>query len=274
MPPLQISTAPCHVHEVLAPRERPILFSAPIVRALLTGTKTQTRRVVALPRSRESFVLEDHGDGWWPYQSDDGESSLCSDGMEHPYASPYGLPGDRLRVRETFFAWGHWESRFSAKKDRDEWHFVDETLDSGHAYRYCADGLWPMAGRPRLAGAKPAWWKRPAIYMPRVAGRILLEVTGVRVERLQDISGADAIAEGIERREDACGDWMHYGDTGLSVDAVGSYRSLWERINSEASWRANPWVWVVEFRRIAATDFIAARARGTGAAAAFHEETR
>lgn len=238
---------------VAEPRERPILFSAPMVRALLAGTKTQTRRVVALPRSRKSFVLEDHGDGWWPYQSDDGESSLCSDGMEHPYASPYGLLGDRLRVRETFFAWGRWASRFSAKKDRDEWHFVDETLDSGHAYRYGADGLWPMASRLRLAGAKPAWWKRPAIFMPRVASRILLEVTGVRVERLQDISEADARAEGASFH-DGCGvghsGWRHdHGD--VHADARSAYARLWEQINGAGSWGANPWVWVVEFGRVA-----------------------
>jgi hypothetical protein len=255
MPPLEISTNPCPVHEVspagdeVQPspkgdaRERPILFSAPMVRALLAGTKTQTRRVVKLPHNNRLGQWEvlpwggpnggrTRGGEMVPFQNVIGHSRTGD-----IVGCPYGQPGDRLWVRETFFAWGRWESRFSSKKNRDEWHFVDETLVSGHAYRYAADGLWPIAARPRLAGAKPSWWQRPAIYMPRVASRIALEVSGVRVERLQDISEKDALAEGIE----------HF----VPDDPRKEYRLLWEDINGAGSWGANPCVWVVEFRRIA-----------------------
>ena len=108
--------------------DRPILFSAPMVRAVLDGTKTQTRRAVALPRARDSFVLVEHVDGWWPYQSDDGETPLCNDGMEHPYSCPYGQPGDRLWVRET-------------------WRYADWTDDGYPWVRYAADGAQKLHDR-------------------------------------------------------------------------------------------------------------------------------
>lgn len=253
MPPNEISTTRCPVHAALEPRERPILFSAPMVRALLAGTKTQTRRVV---KPQPKLVT----DLWEPTVGGDRwigtGPSPATGGTRQTWGwapCPYGRPGDRLWVRETHLNW--WK--------------LDPANPAGprlfsHVAAFAADGYELEPGERWI----------PSIHMLRAASRILLEITGVRVERLQDISEADAIAEGIERREDACGDWKHYCDSGTSVDAVSSYRSLWESINGEASWRANPWVWVVEFRRIVATNSIAARAHGTGAAAAFHEETR
>ena len=230
-------------------KERPILFSAPMVRALLAGTKTQTRRVVTLPRSRESFVLEDQGDGWWPYQSDDGESSMCNDGMEHAYASPYGLPGDRLWVRETHFAFGRWETRYSAKKMRDEWHFLDMTLECGHQYAYVADG-YRIAPHRRGAGVTPCWWTRPAIFTPRRAGRILLEVTSVRVERLHDISEDDARAEGARECDPVSGREVLLAGPCQRGSFVLHYRDIWEQIYGAGGGDTRPWGWVVEFRRL------------------------
>lgn len=197
-------------------KERPILFSAPMVRALLAGTKTQTRRVVKPPRNRSAFVLLDHGKGWWPYQSDDGESELCDDGMEHPYTCPYGQPGDRLWVREAFMhepADYRWEASVSIP-----------CRPASTVYRADFHESQPGEG-----------WK-PSIHMPRSLSRILLEVTAVRVERLQDISESDAMAEGC------------YTDP--ACPAYDAYRSLWEQINGPGSWDANPWVWVVEFKRV------------------------
>lgn len=193
-------------------KESQILFSAPMVRALLAGTKTQTRRQVAFPRTRPSFVVLDHGQGWWPYQSDDGESELCDDGMEHPYVSPYGKPGDRLWVREAWKA----HSMFDHLPPRD----IPESR------------IWYMADD----GYKAESRYRHARFMPRWASRILLEVTAVRVEQLQDISESDAMAEGC------------YTDP--ACPAYDAYRSLWEQINGPGSWDANPWVWVVEFKRV------------------------
>lgn len=205
-------------------KERPILFSAEMVRAILDGRKTQTRRAIKMPRTRDAFTLLDRGDGWWPYQSDDGESALCSDGNEHPYACPYGKPGDRLWVREAHA-------------------FVPEP-----AYR-CSTGIYQQINpaddyqacvyRENFDRARGFSW-RPSIHMPRWASRILLEVTDVRVERLQEISDEDALAEGVYPTR-----------TGLYAGAAKSeYRNVWEQINGAGSWNANPWVWCVTFRVI------------------------
>lgn len=206
-------------------KERPILFNTAMVRALLAGTKTQTRRLVKPPRNRPAFVLLDHGNGWWPYQSDDGESELCDDGMEHPYTCPYGKPGDRLWVREAF-------SGPHCMDATDECVAVRPSKwGEGSRIWYWADGN-PTHGD---------WTRpRPSIHMPRWASRILLEVTAVRVERLQDISEADAMAEGvgalpIETRH---------------ATPKADFQFLWESINGAGSWNANPFVWVVEFKRV------------------------
>lgn len=205
-------------------KDRPILFSAPMVRAILEGRKTQTRRVVKPVGNDEGFVIIDYGNGGWPYRSDDGDSTthtvkrggkLYHD--ETPHACPYGQPGDRLWVRE---AWAT-HACFDNIPPRDL------TTRSIH---YQADG--------KVETGK----YRQAFHMPRWASRILLEVTGVRVERLQDISEADALAEGVTvtpchpRHADRMG--------------RNTYRDLWESINGPGSWDANPWVWVIEFKRV------------------------
>ncbi|WP_423454327.1 hypothetical protein [Ottowia sp. VDI28] len=152
-------------------------------------------------------------------------------------------------MKETFIAWGRWETRFSAKKGRDEWHFVDMTHEGGHEYAYAADGR-SLAPYTRTAGTIPCWWKRPAIFMPRAASRITREITSVRLERIQAISEADAIAEGIERQG---GGWRNYLDANAGVcfrSPVNSFRSLWESINGPDSWDANPWVWALTLKRL------------------------
>ena len=155
-------------------------------------------------------------------------------------------------MRETFFAWGRWETRFSPKKGRDEWHFVDMTLECGKAYAYPATGglPLPMGGARHRGSTTPSWWKRPAIHMPRAASRITLGITGVRVERLQDISEADALAEGIEYSELFKGYCIGMAEHFNSHDPRQSYFSLWEAINGPGSVEANPWVWVVEFKKL------------------------
>ncbi len=150
-------------------------------------------------------------------------------------------------MRETFYAYGRWVTRYSEKKKRDEWHFIDMTLESGRKYLFAADNDNYAAdlGANQGRGVYPAWWKRPAIFMPRAVSRITLQITDVRVERLQSISEADA-------REEGCGfllpeypQWD--GDPNLYRKL---FRVLWESINGAGSWPANPWVWCVSFRRV------------------------
>ena len=209
-------------------KDRPILFSGPMVRALLDGSKTQTRRVVKLKSHQQ---IEERDDGTqWPWMYDGERDADCW------LACPYGQAGQRLWVRETFYAWGHWTKRLIKKKGREEWHFVDETLGSGNAYRYEADEKLPRRKRELH---EVGWWKRPAIFMPLAASRITLEITSVRVERLQDITRGDAMSEGCPFPNMATGD-----------DPRKWYADLWNQLNGPAAWDANPWVWVVEFRRL------------------------
>lgn len=218
-------------------KERPILFSAPMVRALLAGTKTQTRRI-ALKALRHPDLGNLYSPG----------ALVLEKEPQHVIdrCCPYGQPGDRLWVRETFV---------------QGWPCVDGTPDQyddeGNEkpihtwYRATVSSSFEWATDDGGYTERIPW--KPSIHMPRAASRILLEVTGVRVERLQDISEADAIAEGIEERANAGRDparWRVYGCADrYTSDPVESYRSLWESINGAGSWDANPWVWVVEFAR-------------------------
>jgi hypothetical protein len=203
-------------------KERPILFSAAMARATLDGIKTQTRRVMrpqppmTAPRSIRCHVLDGGG---WGFFDEDGQG----------YKSPYGAPGDRLWGRETFYAWGRWETRFSEQKKRDEHHFADLTIECGKAYRYAADESIIIETRNYRQPVD--WIKRPAIFMPRAAARIVREIVNVRVERLQDISEADAQAEGVADRM--------------------AFFALWDSINAARGYpvASNPWVWVVEYKR-------------------------
>lgn len=177
---------------------RPILFSAPMVRALLAGTKTQTRRALR-PQPVDQSTGCDLPAGARP-------DSLP--------ACPYGVPGDRLWVRET---WG-----------------LRKQLDITDWYRGPIGGAseqeWTVDFRADYGPNQEQCFWRPSIYMPRWASRIVLELTSVRVERLHAITPADAIAEGVV--------------------SLAAYRSLWDDINGAGAWRLNPWVWVLGLRRV------------------------
>jgi hypothetical protein len=268
--------------------ERPILFSAPMVRALLAGTKSQTRRAVGEQPPEEATVyagtvgtysglaVERHywktADDYeaaeaagkeyvfWPGADDDGFAGdvYGAGGMPCPYGSPENcLKGaDRLWVKETFYAYGRWVTQYSAKKQRDEWHFIDMTVECGNWYFYAATGEPEMvASFRRDSGMTPMWWKRPAIFMPRVASRILLEVTEVRVQRLHDIGEQDANDEGVIECDGLLDDVaLCRRAKAMNIPATEArvwYAELWDAINGPGSWDANPWVWAVSFKRIA-----------------------
>lgn len=180
-------------------KERPILFSGEMVRAILEGGKTQTRR-----------ILKQKAIDWLPTLSDISIAGKESTGLCH-----YGYTGERLWVRETWM------------------------IDPGaeRKLHYKAD----------IPFAEEGYNWRPSIHMPRAASRLLLEITDVRVERLQDISRADAKAEGATK--------AYLNKEGYYTEhEEGTYKegfaALWQSINGKESWEANPWVWVIEFKRI------------------------
>lgn len=223
-------------------KERPILFSAPMVRALLDGSKTQTRRVLkGFDRAHDIELRDDRwiasGDAPTNY---DGEVQMND--WQEQIRCPYGQSGDRLYVRETFMdLTGTGVEHRNADGLRQQFAYAAEFPPESYGDSARKD-----------YGLK---WK-PSIHMPRAASRILLEIVSVRVERLNDISEEDAKAEGIENnpRLDPAGPchWRHYGreHTGINCP-IESYRTLWEAISGAGSWDANPWVWVVEFKRVA-----------------------
>ena len=198
-------------------KETGLIFKAPMVRAILEGRKTQTRRVA------KPVKHPDLGNLYTP--------GALAMGREPQHvidrACPLGQPGDRIYVRETFVQGYKEDPETGAVRDYDEegndipmttWY---RATDGG--ITWCDDDGWETN----------VPWK-PAIHMPKALARIWLEITGVRVERLQDISHADAVAEGM-----------------AFDDAIYDYSKLWEKINGPGAWDANPWVWVIDFRRAA-----------------------
>lgn len=217
-------------------KERQILMNGAMVRATLReeDPKTQTRRPV------KGMALDWLQPGMFTPEYVASPSSLLS---------PYGFAGDRLWVRETFFAFGRWETRFSAKKGRDEWHFVDMTLECDRIYQYAADEPDVPVTASRHGGVTPEWWKRPAIHMPRAASRITLEVTGVGIEQLNRISSDDCFAEGIDPEGADYNEGENYSNAGSPVPPERwAFAALWQ--STGGNWEDNPWVWVVKFRRI------------------------
>ncbi|MBI6727661.1 hypothetical protein YA0032_05800 [Pseudomonas amygdali] len=195
-------------------KERPILFSAPMMRAILEGRKTVTRRVCKPQPSANAHTKSADGSpmtSWWETGKD---IVRC----------PYGQPGERLWVREAWQA----DAQVNAIAPRE--------LSHGEPIQYPADGSSRQTGCSMITPGKT----RPSIHMPRWVSRILLEITDVRVERLQDISEEQAKAEGPN--------WPVAEH--LEMAWRVQFRTLWESINGAENWNANPWVWVVEFKHV------------------------
>lgn len=186
--------------------EHPILFSTPMVQAILEGRKIMTRRILKV-KGCKPFIPDARTWSKEDILAWTANGSTC----------PYGIPGDKLWVRETFMEYA--PNQFEYKSG-----FTDE----------------------------PIKWK-PSIHMPKVAARIWLQITDIRVERLQDISEEEAKKEGLKFAKstiDPCYlDYMVGGYNAMTT-AYKSFRSLWRKINGEESWDVNPWVWIIEFKRI------------------------
>jgi hypothetical protein len=199
-------------------KERPIIFSGPMVRAILEGRKTQTRRVLAKQPTSPATIftgIPEIGSlhqFWaiWPSPTPDENGHHPDDACKFPY----GFVGDRLWVRET-------------------WQYADHAVTNGDpcfVYRATDPDWETMEG----------WSWRSPIHMPRRASRITLEIIGVRVERLQDISEDDAIAE--------LGGKAHPNGV---VNTVGHFQEKWDEINGKSHpWESNPWVWAIEFKKV------------------------
>lgn len=224
-------------------RERPLLFSDPMVRALLSGQKTQTRRVVKpQPDGIHAGI---------PFINGHGQGGTGT--RDRFIRCPYGQPGDRLWVRE---AWGYRGSAISTA-----WPGIQKLTIEYRADNQRAEYERPSnddSGLPKQRPCRPdedyiedyyngyltRYWKqwRPSIHMPRWACRLVLEIVSVRVERLQDITEGDAMAEGIN--------WRDVPDSHIGTVRRQHFIELWESINGAESWAANPWCWVIEFRRV------------------------
>ncbi len=237
-------------------KERPILFSKPMVCAIREGRKTQTRRVFKGSMHDLSMIVA----------NTTGNPNLAG-------LYPYGQPGDRLWVRESWRI-GAWDENELAicidyrDGPRKEWVTLPDGEEFERYWIQCSEELDDKGIKTDAdgnykwePGQSPLRW-RPSIHMPRWASRILLEIVSVRAERLQEISEDDAEEEGIDGINMPTGGddyqdyWRDYmqpvdGDDGwpwFTGDQIASYRSLWQSINGPESWESNPWVWVIEFK--------------------------
>lgn len=207
---------------------KPILFSTPMVQAILDGRKTQTRRIVTLQPPKDYVYNQEHnGEHFWyehDYDSDNGGHFPSYDKGIKPIAQI----GDILYVKET-------------------WSLTRGFFEGDEKVLYKADFT--------DEDAKAFHWK-PSLFMPKAYTRIFLKVTNVRVERLQDISEEDAIAEGVEilSTSKSCTMWKNYETPKeFFMSPIGSYMSLWNSINkkeTEKQWDTNPYVFVYEFERV------------------------
>jgi hypothetical protein len=222
-----------------------------MVRAILDGRKTMTRRIVRLPKHpvtgihySESGNCEDGRPGWLASNVDSGYFEPAECWNESRISCPFGTAGDRLWVRET---WGD-ADRYSQDHENEVPFVTCYKADFSALSHTDPPTPVPAYDITTWNWSKQKW--RPSIHMPRLASRLTLEVTSVRVERLQDITREDAISEGIEANdEDGV---TYYGPYGKGhCDPRAALRIIWDEINGErASWDSNPWVWVVSFRRV------------------------
>ncbi len=263
-------------------KETPILFSAPMSLAIREGRKTQTRRVI----NPQPHKMSENGRAWLWKREDgriipNGPRSTCA-GSEMALREsivdfcPYGAPGDLLYVKETHWRYGKWVKDGRTKTGRQRWRFKPVGMNV------------QFEPQPKIPREQEGYHKRPSIFMPKDAARTWLKIIGVRGERVQDISGPDALAEGclpdwdafndetegmegweepeefIEECENEC-DWVNCGTDLVHSDEHKewqrerkeyalrlAYHALWDSLNGKrpgCSWPDNPWCWCITFKR-------------------------
>lgn len=243
-------------------KERGMIFNSEMVRAILDGRKTQTRRIMKVqPESNQLGLLlitdstkhSDIGKYHW------AESNATGNHVRSKlFSSPFGAVGERIWVRETWATLGNedgcyvdWEDNLCKGDERSAariYRASCEQRPGDYGLRSIPDDAYwkPHTKEHKFEGA----W-RPSIHMPRWASRILLEITDVRVERLNAISEEDARAEGIiDGGCLNCGEPEPCGCANPEPDATDAFAYLWQSIYGQDNWNANPWVWVIEFKRV------------------------
>jgi hypothetical protein len=207
-------------------KETGLLMKPELVKASLEDRKLMTRRVVKGEISEVDGMPTLNGQ---PLIGCPAVLAQC----------PYGGPGDRLWIREEHYMFGQW---FPINSDHTRWSFKVEKREG------------VKFDRPEVVktvrGGPVGWWKRNSLFMPRGACRLVLEITEVRVERLNDISEADAIAEGIKPLPHHPGRWWFEGSSLNFPSTRNAYGALWDSINGPGEWAKNPWVWVIKYKRI------------------------
>lgn len=231
--------------QISTPKSRPILFSTEMVKAILAGRKTQTRRIVKYKIQLEREMDVTHPSAFSVYTKNGNQyydernqtPMTLDDGF-----CPYGQVGDRLYVRET------WADVTSAFDDADEVRCVAYKADNSV---YDVYGHIQYLEQLGASGIEVDKWK-PSIHQPRFASRITLEITNIHVERLQDISEEDAEAEGVSAEHGDCSYPTHLHCCDMCLSAKDNFRLLWDSINAKRgySWASNPWVWCISFKRI------------------------
>ncbi len=216
-------------------KEHPILFSTEMVKAILDGRKTQTRRVIKLSRSwfDKNGKLVDTN--YWK-----GEDLVKT------IKCPYGQVGDHLWCKETHYRFGHWVKNGITKTGKQKWRFKANDHE-----------VWfwdnPPTENVHRLGEKNAvgWFKRSSLFLPREFSRLTLEITEIRVQRVQEISGDDALAEGVSLDGAIVGHDYNIDSEYREGFLIAQYRALWNSINGKKyPWESNPYVWAITFKVI------------------------
>lgn len=245
------------------------MFSGPMVQAILEGRKTQTRRLVKFHKpfteSRHWEVALPDGFGGWIFWDKSGpDIATLAAFQEKAYPNgggmkcPYGQKGDHLWIKETHYLFGHWVKNGVTKAGKQSWRFVSEIIPSTTEPDVLYEDYKPLEIKTKKT--ERGWVKRPSLFMPRHAARLLLEITeDPHPERLQQISEQDAKAEG-------CHGTMYPNIATTLPLYTAVYQRLWDSINGKPrkitttthkpivildnSWASNPWVWVVPFKQV------------------------
>lgn len=241
-----------------------------MVSAIMEDRKVMTRRIVKEQPSRvygspdAKYTLMKDGDFLlerWPEQ----ERMMQNFGRCKRIKCPYGQVADIIYVRETYYAYGIWQKNGVSKSGKQKWRFID----TGTHYEYPGSAISKSVTYKSMDKDNPGmahWYKRNSLFMPKKTARIWLEITDIRVERLQDITEEDAHKEGVlhyddevlgRRYKNYIADAKGYGDAEVDYPAVDSARSsfmsLWFKINGEESYEENVWIWVISFKVLSKT---------------------